>query len=98
MNGGIKVKNFMTRDIISRDTLIDILCELIGSILTAAALYNFALQSKFPMTGFSGISLILYRLWVLLVLGILMFIKTKYVFLDTFNVNEFTFKKRFLFN
>lgn len=63
MNGGIIVKNIMTRDIISRDTLIDILCELIGSILTAAALYNFALQSKFPMTGFSGISFILYRLW-----------------------------------
>ena len=35
--------------------------EIIGSILIAAAIYNFALHAEFPMTGFSGISLILYR-------------------------------------
>ena len=35
--------------------------EIIGSILIAAAIYNFALHAKFPMTGFSGISIILYR-------------------------------------
>lgn len=35
--------------------------ETLGSILIAAAIYNFAVQAKFPMTGFSGISIILYR-------------------------------------
>ena len=57
------LKEFWTREIVSKDALIDFLFELVGSILTAAALYNFALQSGFPMTGFSGISFILYRLW-----------------------------------
>ena len=60
---------------------------------------GFSFLTLLCMTIFEGTdyyeqkTLILYRLWVLLVLGILMFIKTKYVFLDTFNVNEFTFKK-----
>ena len=37
--------------------------EIIGSIFIAAAIYNFAVQAEFPMTGFSGISIILYRLF-----------------------------------
>ena len=37
--------------------------ELIGSALIAVGLYNFAVTSEFPMTGFSGISLILNRLF-----------------------------------
>ena len=37
--------------------------ELTGCVLIAAAVYNFAVQAQFPMTGFSGISLILYRLF-----------------------------------
>ena len=36
--------------------------KFIGSIFIAAGIYNFAVQAKFPMTGFSGISIILYRL------------------------------------
>ena len=40
-----------------------LLMELTGSLLVAAAIYNFAVQAAFPMTGFSGISLILYRLF-----------------------------------
>lgn len=39
------------------------LTEIAGSILVAAAIYNFALNANFPMTGFSGISIILYRLF-----------------------------------
>lgn len=39
-----------------------LLMELLGSVLVAAAIYNFAVQAQFPMTGFSGISIILYRL------------------------------------
>ena len=37
--------------------------EMIGSILIAIGVYNFAIHAEFPMTGFSGISIILYRLW-----------------------------------
>lgn len=37
--------------------------EIIGSVFIAAAIYNFAVQAKFPMTGFSGISIILYRIF-----------------------------------
>lgn len=37
--------------------------EIIGSILIAIGIYNFAVNAKFPMTGFSGISIILYQLF-----------------------------------
>lgn len=40
-----------------------LLGESIGSIFVAAGIYNFAVQAKFPMTGFSGISIILYQLF-----------------------------------
>ena len=40
-----------------------LLWELVGSIFVAAGIYNFAVQAQFPMTGFSGISIILYRLF-----------------------------------
>ena len=40
-----------------------IFLEMIGSILIAIGVYNFAVHAEFPMTGFSGISIILYRLW-----------------------------------
>ena len=36
--------------------------EVLGSILVAVGVYNFAAAAEFPMTGFSGIALILYRL------------------------------------
>lgn len=42
--------------------IIQFFYELTGSIFIAAAIYNFAVQAEFPMTGFSGISIILYRL------------------------------------
>lgn len=37
--------------------------EITGSIFIAAGIYNFAVQAKFPMTGFSGISIIFYQLF-----------------------------------
>ncbi len=40
-----------------------ILIEIIGSIMIAIGIYNFAVNSEFPMTGFSGIAIIFYRLW-----------------------------------
>lgn len=39
----------------------DLLYEIVGSILIAIAVHNFALAAKFPMTGFSGIAIILNR-------------------------------------
>lgn len=37
--------------------------ELVGSVFIAVGIYNFAAASHFPMTGFSGIALILNRLF-----------------------------------
>ena len=39
----------------------DLLCEILGSSFIAAAVHNFALAAEFPMTGFSGIAIILHR-------------------------------------
>lgn len=39
----------------------DVLFEIIGSLFIAFAIHNFALSAGFPMTGFSGISIILNR-------------------------------------
>lgn len=41
----------------------EISMELLGSLLIAVGIYNFAVASQFPMTGFSGISMILNRLF-----------------------------------
>ena len=50
--------------------------ELLGCAMTGIGLYNFAVPAKFPMTGFSGLALIFYRLlrlpigWMTLVLNV----------------------------
>ncbi len=41
----------------------DIAFEVVGCFLAAVALYNFALNGQFLITGFSGIALLLYRLF-----------------------------------
>ena len=43
--------------------MFDTLVEIVGSILTGIAIYNFAVPAQFPMTGFSGLALIYYRLF-----------------------------------
>lgn len=54
----------------------DMLVELVGSVLTGIAIYNFAVPAGFPMTGFSGLALIIYRLfglpigWVTIALNV----------------------------
>ena len=53
----------MLTRLFSPRNLKDIAFELVGSFLAAVALYNFALKAEFLMTGFSGISLILHRLF-----------------------------------
>ncbi|MEI3193296.1 MAG: YitT family protein [Lachnospiraceae bacterium] len=40
----------------------DILAEMLGSMLIALGIYNFALEAGFPMSGFSGLAMIIYRL------------------------------------
>ncbi len=57
-------KNTLAR-IFGDQWLADTAVELAGSILTGLAVYNFALPAGFPMTGFSGLALILYRLFKL---------------------------------
>ena len=46
-----------------RSFYIQLIMEINGSIFIATAIYNFAVFAQFPMTGFSGISIILYRLF-----------------------------------
>lgn len=40
-----------------------IVLEIAGCICVAAGIYNFAQRASFPMSGFSGIAIILYRLF-----------------------------------
>lgn len=47
----------------TKELLVQMMWELVGSIFVAIGIYNFAVQAKFPMTGFSGISIIFYRLF-----------------------------------
>ena len=57
----------------------DIATDIIGGILIAVGVYNFAAAAKFPMVGVNGIALIFYQLFglpigtVALILNILLF-------------------------
>lgn len=46
-----------------REILIDVGCEILGCLLISFATYNVAAQSEFAVSGFSGVALILYRLF-----------------------------------
>ncbi len=48
-----------------KELFLDLFWEVTGSFIVSIAMYNFALQAEFPMTGFSGIAMILYRLFEL---------------------------------
>lgn len=41
----------------------DLLLDVVGGMLIAVGIYNFAAKAEFPMTGFSGIALIFYHLF-----------------------------------
>jgi len=45
-----------------KETGIDILVDIVGGILMAVGIYNFAVAAEFPLTGFSGLALIIYHL------------------------------------
>lgn len=46
-----------------RHSIKPFILETVGSLLVAIGIYNFAVNSKFPMTGFTGMAIILYRLF-----------------------------------
>ena len=45
-----------------KKVITDIVYEVVGSMFIALGLYNFALAAEFPMSGFSGLAMIVYRL------------------------------------
>ena len=45
-----------------KELIIDLLVDVIASIIIAIGIYNFALNANFPVAGFSGIAIILYHL------------------------------------
>ena len=59
----------MAKNVFSQGKLLQaakqVFWEGVGSILIAVGVCHFAVQAKFPMTGFSGISIILFQLWAI---------------------------------
>ncbi len=53
----------MLKKLFGERWLSDMGVEIAGSVLTGIAICNFAVPAGFPMTGFSGLALILYRLF-----------------------------------
>lgn len=53
----------MLQMIFSKENVKTTLVEILGSFLIAVGIYNFAVNAGFPMTGFSGIAIILNRLF-----------------------------------
>ncbi|MDL2295304.1 YitT family protein [Lachnospiraceae bacterium OttesenSCG-928-E19] len=47
----------------AREFGLDVLVDILGGILMALGVYNFAVAADFPLTGFSGLALIIYRLF-----------------------------------
>ncbi len=47
----------------TKTTILDILCELAGNFLISFATYNIAASAGFAVSGFSGIAVILFRLF-----------------------------------
>ena len=56
------VNRFLTK-VFGKNWMKDTPVEIVGCFLTSIAVYNFAVMAEFPMTGFTGLSLILYRLF-----------------------------------
>lgn len=46
-----------------KEISIDLLVDILGSLLIAIGIYNFAAASEFPVTGVSGIALVFYYYW-----------------------------------
>ena len=46
-----------------KELLVDILMDALSGLCVGVALYNFAADAKFPLTGLSGIAMIFYQYW-----------------------------------
>ena len=46
-----------------KEFAIDILVDIVGNLLIAIGVYNFAANSGFPVAGISGIAMIFYHLF-----------------------------------
>jgi uncharacterized membrane-anchored protein YitT (DUF2179 family) len=46
-----------------KELLVDILMDALSGLCVGIALYNFAADAKFPLTGLSGIAMIFYQYW-----------------------------------
>lgn len=46
-----------------KEQIIDIIVDAISGLIIGIALYNFAADAKFPLTGLSGIAMIFYQFW-----------------------------------
>lgn len=59
-NGRRKLPGFVSR-VFGPEWFLDTLVEFVGSFFIAVAIVNFAVPAGFPMTGFSGIAIIINR-------------------------------------
>ena len=50
------------RKFLTRKTLQPVAIEILGCLLVAVGIYNFAVTAEFPMTGFTGLSILINRL------------------------------------
>ena len=46
-----------------KEIFIDILMDALSGLCIGIALYNFAADAKFPLTGFTGIAMIFFQYW-----------------------------------
>ena len=46
-----------------KEIIVDLLIDVLGGILIAIGIYNFAVASNFPVAGISGIAIIFYHFW-----------------------------------
>ena len=46
-----------------KELIIDILMDALSGLCIGIALYNFAADAKFPLTGLTGIAMIFYQYW-----------------------------------
>lgn len=47
----------------TKEIVLDLLADIVGGMLYAIGVYNFAIGANFPVAGFSGIAIILYHLF-----------------------------------
>ena len=45
-----------------KEIIVDLFIDVVGGILIAIGIYNFAVASNFPVAGISGIAIIFYHI------------------------------------